>query len=240
MFGKKVAIVDRDTKAREYLKTCLTNEGFSIFTFESAHKAHEFINVNQIDIVLSEWYLSDIDGLEFCRIMKRDQITEDVPIIMVSSKNDEIDVVTALEMGFDDYMVKPFRIKEMVSRIKKCLKKKKPSIGLFGKDYSEVVKVENNEIIVYKDLKIDIPSYQAQIGSETLNLTYSEFKILVLLAKMPGRIFSRGEIIEMVSGVDCAVTERAVDVQVVGLRKKLGNYKQCIQTVRSLGYKFIN
>jgi DNA-binding response OmpR family regulator len=240
MIGKKIVILDDEPNARELLKDNLSKEGYISNVFEDPSKALSFLKTNHVDIILTDWLMPGMDGLEFCRILKRDPKTENIPIIMISCKNEEIDVVTALELGVDDYMAKPFRIKELISRIKKVLHKYEytPQLAEDNKTSGNYSNREPNDIIVYNDLKIDLSAHTAYIGEKILNLTNSEFKLLVLFARMPGRVLSRGQIIEMINGNEYIVTERAIDVQMVGLRKKLGEYKDYIETVRSVGYKF--
>ena len=150
---------------------------------------------------------------------------------MLTGKNDEIDAVTALEVGAEDYLVKPLRIKEMLSRIKKILRRKTMD------DISRPRK-DMRETIEYGALKMNLVSYKVFIDNEPLELTIGEFKLLEMLARQPGKVFSRNQIIERINGAQYFATERSIDVQIAGLRKKLGSYKDTVETVRSVGYRF--
>ena len=170
-----------------------------------------------------------MDGLDFCLNLKHSPATQSIPVLMITCKSDEIDVVTALELGVEDYIVKPLRPKEMLSRVKKILKRIYSDKGFQS---------ANKEVIVRGKLKIDLGSYKVFLENNHLELTISEYKLLELLATKPGKVFTRNQLIEKVNGSDYFAMERSIDVQVVGLRKKLGEYKNAIETVRSVGYRF--
>jgi DNA-binding response OmpR family regulator len=150
---------------------------------------------------------------------------------MLTGKTDEIDTVTALEVGAEDYMTKPIRIREMLSRVKKILRR-----GT-SEDTVRTGK-EVKDFIECGVLKMNLNSYKVLINDAPLELTIGEFKLLELLAKQPGKVFSRNQIIEKINGAQYFATERSIDVQIAGLRKKLGPYKEAVETVRSVGYRF--
>jgi DNA-binding response OmpR family regulator len=152
---------------------------------------------------------------------------------MLTGKSDEIDVVTALEVGAEEYIPKPIRIKEMLTRVKKILRRKA------GEIIAQISRDPNNnkESIVRGRLKLDLASYTVSLEDEPLDLTIVEFRLLELLARQPGKVFSRNLIMERINGMDYFAAERSVDVQIAGLRKKLGRYKDGIETVRSVGYR---
>ncbi|NJK97817.1 MAG: response regulator transcription factor [Bacteroidales bacterium] len=189
----------------------------------------EHIEKYSADIVITDWLMPELEGLDVCRALKSNRETASIPIFMISCKSDEIDIVTALEIGADDFLTKPFRVKELIVKVKKTLKK-------LGSPEEE-----SRHIIIRNNLQIDPESYTTYINNEKLSLTNYEFKILHLLAQKPGRVFSRHEIIDLINGEDndCIVTLRSVDVQIVGLRRKMGKYKNYIETIRSVGYKFV-
>lgn len=157
--------------------------------------------------------------------------TQNIPLVMLTGKNEEIDAVTALEVGAEDYLSKPIRMREMLSRIKKILRRKVTEDA--GRARKEV-----RESIECGVLKMDLISYKVYINGELLELTIGEFKLLEMLAKQPGKVFSRNQIIEKINGSQYFATERSIDVQIAGLRKKLGIYKDAVETVRSVGYRF--
>jgi DNA-binding response OmpR family regulator len=227
----KLVVIDDHHDTLELLKYNLNNEGYDVKKFYNAVDALKYINNENTDLVVTDWMLPEMDGLDLCKNLKQSPATQDIPVIMITCKGDEIDVVTALEVGAEDYIIKPVRPKEMISRIKKVLKRK-------HSDSSGNVSKENKELIVRGKLKIDTMSYKVLLDGEPLDLTITEFKLMEMFAKKPGKVFSRNQIIEKVNGMDYFATERSIDVQIVGLRKKLGKYKDSIETVRSVGYRF--
>ena len=190
--------------------------------------------------------LPDIDGIEICKFIKNNHNLTDVSFIMLTAKSDEIDAVLALEMGADDFVSKPVRIKELISRIKKNLNNKKVTENNLNDPAIKPLKFTENsslstdktkEGLFFKNIKVNIEKYKAYIDDKELDLTYSEFKLLHLFVKKPGKVFTRNQIIEKLSGMDYIVTERSIDVQIVGLRKKMGNYRDILETVRGVGYR---
>jgi DNA-binding response OmpR family regulator len=230
-----IAIIDDDAEIRELLSYHLQKEGMKTKDFDNAADALDYILREKPDAVVTDWMMPEMDGLDFARKMKFNLDTEGIPLMMISCKNEESDVVTTLEFGFDDYMSKPFRIKEFVARMKRMIKRKKEMAETREKR-KQAQQLEN--FIVRGELKIDSKSFSAYVKDEKLKLTFTEFKLLELLAKRPGRVFTRNEIIEKINGMNYFVTERSVDVQMVNLRKHLGPYKDYIVTVRSVGYSF--
>jgi two-component system alkaline phosphatase synthesis response regulator PhoP len=231
MKKNRLVIVDDHYDVLELLKYNFIKEGYEVKFFFTAVDALKYITNENTDLVVTDWMLPEMDGLELCKNLKLSAATRDIPIVMLTGKNDEIDVVTALEVGADDYLVKPLRIKEMLTRIKKILRRKASE---------EIVKVKSDgvEYLEFGALKIDLVSYKIYLEGSTLDLTIVEFKLMELLAKYPGKVFSRNQLIERINGPQYFATERSTDVQIVGLRKKLGNYKDAIETVRSVGYRF--
>jgi two-component system phosphate regulon response regulator PhoB len=233
MLGKKVFIVDDEYDILEFLRFNLKKDGFEVFTYDNPLNALPHIKEKHPDIVVTDWLMPGMDGLEFCKYIKRNDETAQIPVIMITCKGEEIDIVTALEIGADDYLVKPFGIKELSVRIKKILLKNlnnnQSPESMMEMNYSE--RKMNTGLFINKD------SYTASVCSKKLNLTYAEYKLLELLAEKPGKVYTRTQIIEHDYGNDYYVTERSVDVKIVGLRKKMGEYGKMIQTIRSVGYR---
>lgn len=227
----RLVVIDDHYEILELLKYNLVNEGYEVKMFFNAVDALKYVNVDNTDLVLTDWMLPEMDGLEFCKHLKMSPSTQNIPLVMLTGKNDEIDAVTALEVGAEDYITKPVRIKEMLSRIKKILRRK-------NTDDSSRLRKDEREIIDCGVLKMNLISYKVYIKGEELELTNGEFKLLEMLAKQPGKVFSRNQIIERVNGSQYFATERSIDVQIAGLRKKLGEYKDAVETVRSVGYRF--
>lgn len=227
----RLVIIDDHHDTLELLKYNLTQEEYEVKNFFNAVDALKYITHENTDLVITDWMLPEMDGLDFCKNLKHSSATQDIPIVMITCKNDEIDIVTALEVGAEDYLVKPFRIREMLIRVKKILRRRPAEDN--GKPHKE-----NREAVVRGRLKIDLTAYKVYLNEELLDLTIGEFKLLELLARQPGKVFSRNQIIERINGTDYFATERSIDVQIVGLRKKLGLYKNVLETVRSVGYRF--
>jgi DNA-binding response OmpR family regulator len=227
----RLVIIDDHYDILEILKYNLVHEGYEVKMFFNAVDALKYINADNTDLLITDWMLPEMDGLELCRNLKMSQSTRDIPLVMLTGKSDEIDAVTALEVGAEDYITKPIRIKELLSRVKKILRRQA------NEDIVSTRK-EVRESIEFGALKMDLLSYKVFIKSEQLELTIGEFKLLELLAKQPGKVFSRNQIIEKINGSQYFATERSIDVQIAGLRKKLGSHKEAIETVRSVGYRF--
>lgn len=248
MKKKLIVAIDDEADILEILRYNFAKERFSVKTFESGRQGLDFVLANKPDVVICDWMLPDIDGIEICRILKYNRDSSDISFIMLTAKSDEIDAVLALEMGADDFVTKPVRIKELISRVKKVLKNKKttqnsPKNNAPNSPYTVKSSVSNQENqgqeqgLFFKNVVINIEKYKAYIDKKELNLTHSEFKLLHLFINKPGKVFTRNQIIEKLSGMDYIVTERSIDVQVVGLRKKMGKYKDYLETVRGVGYR---
>lgn len=231
MKKNRLVVIDDHYDVLEMLKHHLINDGYEVKIFFNAVDALKYINMDNTDLVVTDWMLPEMDGLELCRNLKMSQSTQDIPLVMLTGKNEEIDAVTALEVGAEDYLPKPIRMRELLSRIKKILKRSSPE------DISRNKK-EMRDIIECGPLKMNRVSYKVFLDNEQLELTIGEFKLLELLAGNPGKVFSRNQLIEKINGAQYFATERSIDVQVAGLRKKLGPYKEAIETVRSVGYRF--
>lgn len=177
------------------------------------------------DLIILDLLLPNIDGLEVCRELKRDPKTEDIHIVILSAKGEESDVVLGLEMGADDYVTKPFSPRMLLARIRSVLRR-------------HTEPTAPKEIQEFEDLVIDPVRHEVQAGGKKIDLTFTEFEILRILAQRPGQVFTRFNIMDAIHGSDYVVSARAVDVQIVSLRKKLGRYQRYIETVRGVGYRF--
>jgi DNA-binding response OmpR family regulator len=226
----KLIVIDDQHETLELLKYNLCSEGYEVKAFFNAVDALKYVTTDNTDLVITDWMLPEMDGLELCRNLKHNPSTQDIPIVMLTGKSDEIDVVTALEVGAEEYIAKPVRIREMLTRIKKILRR------LTAEPAAETSRA-SKESIIRGRLQLNLSSYTVSIGGEPLDLTIVEFRLLELLARQPGKVFSRTQIMERINGMDYFAAERSVDVQIAGLRKKLGPYKDGIETVRSVGYR---
>ncbi|WP_114938757.1 response regulator [Mucilaginibacter endophyticus] len=227
----RLVIIDDHYDILEILKYNMMQEGYEVKMFFNAVDALKYINADNTDLLVTDWMLPEMDGLELCRNLKMSPATRDIPLVMLTGKNDEIDAVTALEVGAEDYVTKPIRMRELMSRVKKILRRK-------NTDDTNNARKEVKETIECGVLRMNLVSYKVYISNELLELTIGEFKLLELLAKQPGKVFSRNQIIERINGSQYFATERSIDVQIAGLRKKLGEYKDAVETVRSVGYRF--
>lgn len=237
--GKRILIIEDEFDIREFLSYNLTKEGYSVSAYENPLEALQNIKISPPDLLLTDWLMPEMDGLDVCKTIKMNKETSNIPIIMITCKSEETDVVTALEIGADDYLIKPFRIKELLVRIKKYLRRNDP-MELNTLVHNPVATKANTEArkIRINGLLIDPDNHTVLLDGQRLHLTFSEFRLLELLASRPGKVFTRNQIIENGFGNDYYVTDRSVDVKIVGLRKKLGKYENMIETIRSVGYKF--
>lgn len=227
----RIVLVDDDRDTLDIITYNLLTEGYEVKAFSNAVDALKYVTAENTELVITDWMLPEMDGLDLCRNLKHNPGTQDIPVVMLTGRADEIDVVTALEVGAEDYIAKPIRIREMLTRIKKILRRQAGQLVAAAGH-------ERTESIIRGRLHLDVATYTVYIGEEQLHLTNVEFRLLELLARQPGKVFSRSQIMERINGMDYFAAERSVDVQVAGLRKKMGSYKESIQTVRSVGYRF--
>jgi two-component system phosphate regulon response regulator PhoB len=226
MAKKKILIVEDDEDIMELISFNLEQEKYSILRADSGEKALQEVSKELPSLVLLDLMLPEINGLDVCRRLKADSRTQSIPVLMVTAKGDESDIVTGLELGAVDYVTKPFRPKELVARVRAALRAV-PSAR------------ENSlEIVRAHEIEINPMKREVLIKDKPVELTFSEFQILYTLAKQAGWVFTRYQIVNAVRGEDYPVTDRSIDVQVVGLRKKLGRAGKYIETVRGVGYRF--
>jgi len=217
--------VDDEEDILELLNYNLTREGYQVLMAQSGEQALEAAQSELPGLIILDLMLPGIDGLDVCRELKKDSKTQNIPIIMLTAKGEEADIVTGLELGADDYVTKPFSPKVLLARVRSVLRR------------SVVPKEEGKKIKIH-DLVIDAGRHEVLAAGERVELTYTEFEILQLLAGRPGRVYTRYQIVDAIRGTEYAVTDRAVDVQIVALRKKLGACGKYIETVRGIGYRF--
>ncbi len=227
MSQRKVLVIEDDEDIIELITYNLKRDGYIITTATSGEDGLRRLKMESPSIILLDLMLPGIDGLEVCRTIKGDSATKNVPVIMLTAKGEDADIVTGLEMGADDYMVKPFSPRVLLARIKTVLRRK-------TKD-----ELHSSAEITFNNMCIHPGRHEVVISDKRVDLTYTEFALLYHLAARPGWVFSRYQIVEAIRGDDYPVTDRSVDVTVVGLRKKLGSYGEYIKTVRGVGYKFV-
>lgn len=226
----RITIVEDEADIREILEYTLTREGFEVSSAADGASGLKLIRREHPDLVLLDLMLPDTDGLEICRQLKADESTRDISIIMVTAKGEEADIVLGLGLGADDYIPKPFRGRELVARTRSVLRRANQALEPDS----------SSKIVVQGALRVDPENYRVHIDGVEVEFTLTEFKILHLLARHPGRIFSRSQIITESRGDLSAAYDRSVDAHVRTLRKKLGEYRDMIQTVRAVGYRFVD
>jgi len=221
-----ILVVDDELDILELLHYNLAKLGYDVTCANSGEDALTKLTLCQPNLVLLDLMLPGIDGLEVCKAMKRDALMANIPIIMLSARGEEADIVTGLELGADDYLTKPFSPRVLMARVKAVLRRQ----------HTETQADET--IIQHGDLLINPGRHRLSINDRPVSLTSMEFRILHLLVRRPGWVFTRQQILEAVSGHDTSVTERSVDVHMVSLRRKLGPYGDVIETIRGVGYRF--
>ncbi len=226
MNKETILIVDDEEDILELVKFHLSREGYEVLCAETGEIAWRQVRENNIDLLILDLMLPGIDGLELTRRLKNDPKTSLIPIIMLSAKGEEADIVTGLELGADDYVTKPFSPRVLLARVRTVIRRQAAPKTLDG-----------SELRIHGML-IDRSRRSLTLNGQPVDLTYTEFEVLAFLAQRPGWVFTRTQIVDAVRGGDYPVTDRSVDVQIVGLRKKLGDSGHLIETVRGVGYRF--
>ena len=226
MAHEKIMVVEDEADIQELIRYNLAKEGFLVTTCDSGEEALEQVGQHVPELVLLDLMLPGIGGLDVCRALRRAPQTQSVPIIMLTAKSEEADIVTGLELGADDYVTKPFSPRVLLARVQALLRRR------VATDEPPTTTIRRGEI------EIDTARHQVTLAGAPLDLTYTEFSVLELLARRAGIVFTRYQIVDAVKGEDYPVTDRSVDVQIVGLRKKLGDHSKLIETVRGVGYRF--
>ena len=223
-----VLVIDDEKDLLELVRYNLEKEGYQVKTAEDGEAGLEAAVREMPDIVIVDLMLPGIDGLDVCRRLRADPRMARTPIIMLTAKTTETDRVVGLEMGADDYITKPFSPRELAARIKAVLRRVS----------SQQPPASQSRIIRRGGLTIDIERRSVSCGKENIDLTATEFRLLQILARYAGRVYTRSELIEGGLGKEIAVVDRTIDVHITSLRRKLGVYGDRIETVRGFGYRF--
>ena len=222
-----ILVIEDEPDIRRNLEYNLGREGFNASPAGSLDEAYEKLNTKKFDLILLDLMLPDGSGLDLCKKIKSNSETEATPIIILTAKDDEVDKVVGFELGADDYVTKPFSVRELILRVKAILKRSDTKT-------KEVVEVERQ----FGDLKIDVDSHEVHVDSQLIELTALEFRLLKELVDKRGRVQSRDQLLSEVWGYNAEVTTRTVDTHIKRLREKLGSMGKYVQTIRGVGYKF--
>lgn len=222
-----VLVVDDERDILELITYNLEKEGFDVQTVETGEDALRVARNTQPILIVLDLMLPGINGTEVCKRLKASDGTRNIPVLMLTAKSASADIVNGLDLGADDYVTKPFSPSVLVARVRAVLRRTAHA----GGERPETARIRVHEIV------IDVTRHVVFAGGETVSLSATEFAILEFMARNPGWVFSRNKIIDAVKGKDYPVTERSVDVQILGLRKKLGEHGRHIETVRGVGYR---
>ena len=225
--SKKIYIVEDEPDIRETLKYNFSNEGFKVFTAPDGEEALSDIKKILPDVLILDLMLPGVSGLDICKSIRADDDIRDMSIIMLTAKGEEIDRVIGFELGADDYVTKPFSVRELILRVKVLLKKQRESLV-------------QNKLVTFGPIRIDLDAHELKINDKEIVLTALEFKLLQHLVKRKGRVQTREQLLGDVWGYSAEVTTRTVDTHIKRLREKLGNTSDYIQTIRGVGYRFSN
>lgn len=227
MAKERILVVDDEHDILELIAYNLEKEGYVVESVRTGEHALASARTRVPDAVILDLMLPGLDGVEVCRRLKADPSTRHVPVVMLTAKSEDTDVVSGLEVGADDYVTKPFSPKVLIARLRAVLRRTREA----GEETSP------DSTVRIHDLEIDVQRHLVRCAGEILELSATEFAVLEVLARNAGWVFSRAKIIDAVKGSDYPVTERSVDVQILGLRRKLGRFGEMIETVRGVGYR---
>jgi two-component system phosphate regulon response regulator PhoB len=224
--SQRILIIEDEPDIRKTLEYNISREGYKVVSASSLSEGKEQINSSDFSLILLDLMLPDGSGLDLCREIKSDKDKSSTPIIILTAKDDEVDKVVGFELGADDYVTKPFSVRELILRIKAILKR--------GESKKETLEVQRQ----FGELTMDIDSHEVFVNSEQIILTALEFRLLRQLVDRRGRVQSRDQLLSDVWGYSAEVTTRTVDTHIKRLREKLGTMGKYIQTIRGVGYKF--
>jgi len=228
MSRARVLIIEDDAEIQELLSLALAREGWELVVANDGEAGLAALGAEQVDCVILDIMLPGMDGLEVLRRLKASQSARRIPVIMTTARGEEADIVSGLELGADDYVVKPYSPKVLAARIRAALRRVAEAGTAGGADA---------DVVTRGGLRVDRARHEVLLAGGAIELSATEFDILDLLCRNPGRVFSRSQIIDAVRGHDYPVTDRSVDVQILSLRRKLGTGGELIETVRGVGYR---
>jgi two-component system phosphate regulon response regulator PhoB len=226
MAQKRILLIEDEKDIAELVRHVLTREGHAVSRAATGEEGLRLARAEPPNLILLDLMLPGVDGLDVCRALKRDRATDGIPIVMLTARSEESDIVVGLELGADDYVTKPFSPKVLAARVRAVLRRR------------ERRPAPDDGPLRIHDLTLHPGRHEVRVGSHPVELTATEFRLLRLLAGRPGWVFTRNQIVDAVRGEDYPVTDRSVDVHIVGLRRKLGPAGEYIETVRGVGYRF--
>lgn len=223
---KQILCVEDEAAIRQMIRFSLEREGYAVMEAENAYVARELVANQTPDLMLIDWMLPDISGPELIRRFRKDEVTRDIPIVMLTARAEEEDMIHGLDVGADDYLSKPVSLKTLTARIKALLRR---SEGFTAR-----------KILNVGPINLDLDAHQLTINSQPIHLGITEYKLLEFFMKHPGRVYSRAQLLDFIWGQNTYIEERTVDVHILRLRKalKLQEADNCIHTVRGAGYRF--
>ena len=224
---KKIAVIEDEADILEVIEYNLAREGYKVITATDGKDGLRKIIDEAPDLVLLDLMLPGVDGIDLCRRIKADPLTRRIPVIMVTAKGEESDVVLGLGVGADDYIPKPFSPKELIARVKAVLRR-----GPLHED------INTGDRITTDGVTIDARRYEVRVDNQPANFTATEFRLLHFLASHPGRAFTRDQLLSRVIGEGAQVLDRNIDVHIRAVRRKLGTHRDLIETIRGVGYRF--
>jgi two-component system phosphate regulon response regulator PhoB len=224
--SQKILIIEDEPDIRKTLEYNISREGYEVISASSLSEARQNLESSSFSLLLLDLMLPDGSGLDLFRELKQDKSKSSMPVIILTAKDDEVDKVVGFELGADDYVTKPFSVRELILRVKAVLKR--------GVSKSDNVEVQRQ----FGELKIDVDSHEVFVNDEQISLTALEFKLLRQLVDRRGRVQSRDQLLSDVWGYSSDVTTRTVDTHIKRLREKLGDMGKYVQTIRGVGYKF--
>jgi two-component system alkaline phosphatase synthesis response regulator PhoP len=226
MSKESILVVEDEDDIRELLRYNLEKEGYQVFSAATGEEALKKVRARLPNVILLDLMLPGIDGLEVCRRLKGEDQTRHLPLVMLTAKGEEADIVTGLELGADDYITKPFSPRVLLARLRAVLRRHSLPLP------PETAPLKTEELVIHPG------RHEVMLNGQAIQLTVTEFRLLHLLARKPGWVFTRSQIVNEIHGDDYPVSDRSIDVQIASLRRKLGDFGGHLETIRGIGYRY--